>query len=265
VRVQQVLASSGGVSWTVIGSELMPLAPVERYLAWLSDIERSPNTVRAYALDLKTFWVFLEAHGIRWDRISLEQLGGFTAWLRQPAENVIVLANGRPARSSSTVNRMLTAVFGFYEFHARDGVEVAKMLVDRARSGRGSYKPFLHGIAASKPRGRVGRLREERRLPAMLSLEQVAAVIHDQVRLRDRFLFALLFGTGMRVGQALGLRHEDFVTQERRSRSSRGRATQTGLAANRGLGACRSRASWCAATRTTCTSSTGTWIRTTCS
>ena len=216
MRVQQVLAPSGGVSWTVIGSDLMPVGPVEEYLAWLSDIERSPNTVRAYALDLKAFCEFLEAHALEWDHVTLEQLGRFTAWLRQPADNVIVLASAPAARSSRTVNRMLTAVFGFYEFHARNGVEVAKALVDRARSGRGSYKPFLHGIAASKPRGRAGRLREQRRLPATLSLEQVAAVIHDQSRLRDRFLFALLFGTGMRVGQALGLRHEDFVTHERR-------------------------------------------------
>ena len=216
MRVQQVLAPSGAVSWTVIGSDLRPVEPVERYLAWLSSIERSPNTVRAYAQDLKAYWEFLEPRAIGWDRVTLEQLGQFTGWLRQPAENVIVLAAGRPARSSRTVNRMLTAVFGFYEFHARNGVEVVQVLVDRARSGRGSYKPFLHGIAASKPRGRVGRLREPRRLPATLTLEQVAAVIHGQPRLRDRFLFALLFGTGMRVGQALGLRHEDFVTQERR-------------------------------------------------
>ncbi len=34
--------------------------------------------------------------------------------------------------------------------------------------------------------------------------------------MRDRFLFALLFGTGMRIGQALGLRHEDVVSHERR-------------------------------------------------
>jgi integrase len=34
--------------------------------------------------------------------------------------------------------------------------------------------------------------------------------------LRDRFLFALLASTGMRVGQALGLRHEDVVAWERR-------------------------------------------------
>ena len=94
-------------------------------------------------------------------------------------------------------------------------MKLAGALVDERRSGRGSYKPFLHGIARSKPRGRVGRLREERRLPRTLSLEQVGAVIHSQHRLRDRFLFALLALTGMRVGQALGLRHEDVVSHER--------------------------------------------------
>jgi integrase len=49
-----------------------------------------------------------------------------------------------------------------------------------------------------------------------LSLEQVAGVIDCQQRLRDRFLFALLASTGMRIGQALGLRHEDIVSWERR-------------------------------------------------
>ena len=200
----------------MIGDDLRPVAPIESFLAWLTHIERSPNTVRAYALDLRTYWTFLEATGTPWDRPTLERLGQFTAWLRQPAENVIVLANGCPRRATRTVNRMLTAVFGFYDFHARHGVKFAEALVDRARSGRGSYKPFLHGIAMAKPRGRVGRLREDKRLPATLTLAQVEAVIRAQPRLRDRFLFALLFGTGMRIGQALGLRHEDFVTQERR-------------------------------------------------
>lgn len=200
----------------MIGGDLRPVAAIESYLAWLSHIERSPNTVRAYALDLKTYFMFLELSEVAWDRVTLEQIGQFTGWLRQPADNVVVLATGRPARSASTVNRMLTAVFGFYDFHARHGVEVAKVLIDQTRSGRGTYKPFLHGIARAKSRGRVGRLREGRRLPATLTLEQVAAIIAAQHRLRDRFLFGLLFGTGMRIGQALGLRHEDFVTQERR-------------------------------------------------
>jgi integrase/recombinase XerD len=216
MRVQQVLLPDGGAeSWTVIGSDLRPVQPVERYLAWLSRIERAPTTVRAYAYDLKTFWEFVEARGLVWDAVSLEQLGEFTGWLRAPADNVVVLDTGRAARAASTVNRILTAVFGFYEFHARHGVLVARALVDERRAGRGGFTPFLHGITRSRPPGRVGRLREDRRLPATLSVEQVAAILAVQARLRDRFLFALVAGTGMRIGQALGLRHCDVVSQDR--------------------------------------------------
>lgn len=192
------------------------MAPVEAYLAWLSHIERSPNTVCAYAQDLKTYWEFLERRGLAWDRPSLELLGDFTAWLRQPADNVIVLPSGRGARSTATVNRMLSAVAGFYEYHARNGLESAGVLSDERRLGRGSYKPFLHGIARARSRGRVGRLPARRRRASTLSVEQVRAVIGAQTRLRDRFLFGLLALTGMRVGQALGLRHSDFVSHERR-------------------------------------------------
>jgi integrase/recombinase XerD len=89
-------------------------------------------------------------------------------------------------------------------------------LVMQTRGGRGGYRPFLHGIARSRPRGRPVRLREQQRLPRTLSLEQVAAVIDAQRRLRDRLLFALLASTGMRVGQALNLRHEDILAWGRR-------------------------------------------------
>src|SRR5665811_97722 len=52
--VQQVLMPGSSVeSWTVLGAGGGPVEPVERYLAYLSDIERSPNTVKAYAHDLK--------------------------------------------------------------------------------------------------------------------------------------------------------------------------------------------------------------------
>lgn len=103
-----------------------------------------------------------------------------------------------------------------YDYHARNGLQFAAELREERRSGRGGYRPFLTGIAASTGRGRVGRLRAARRLPRTLELGQVAAVVAAQERYRDRFLFALLALTGMRVGQALGLRHEDVVSHERR-------------------------------------------------
>ncbi len=194
----------------------MVVEPVEQYLAWLSHLERSPNTVRAYAHDLKLYWSFLAAGGRDWEAPTVESLGEFVAWMRRPAANVVVLVGGQERRARRTVNRALSAVIGFYEYHQRNGQQFASSVIDYARSGRGSYKPFLEGIAKAAPRGRVGRMREQRSLPATLTLEQVAAIVAAQRRLRDRFFFSLLALTGMRVGQALGLRHSDLVGHERR-------------------------------------------------
>lgn len=46
-------AGLGAESWTLLGSDLRPVGPVESFLAFLSAVERSPNTVKAYAHDLK--------------------------------------------------------------------------------------------------------------------------------------------------------------------------------------------------------------------
>lgn len=211
-----VLPTSGVESFTVIGPDLRPVEVVDEYLAWLTDCERSPNTVEAYAFDLRAFWTFLGDRGLSWEQVGVIELGEFAAWARRPAENVVVLADEAARLSPRTVNRMLAAVVGFYELQARRGSTLARDLLVQTRSGHGSYKPFLHGIARSRPRGRAVRLPQTRVLPKTLTLQQVAAVLDAQERLRDRFLFALLASTGMRVGQALGLRHEDVVAWERR-------------------------------------------------
>ena len=69
-------------SWTVLGADDVPVAPIERYLAYLSDIERSPNTIKAYAHDLKDWFVFLAGRGLDWGEVRLEDVGEFVAWQR---------------------------------------------------------------------------------------------------------------------------------------------------------------------------------------
>lgn len=165
---------------------------------------------------MRQFWSFLDEHGLSWDRVGITELAEFAAWARRPARNVVVLSDEAARLSPRTVNRMLTAVIGFYELQGRRGSTLARDLVVSTRSGRGPYKPFLHSIARARPRGRAVRLPETKKLPKTLTLTQVAAVIDAQTHLRDRFLFALLASTGMRIGQALGLRHEDIVAWERR-------------------------------------------------
>ena len=215
--VQRVLMpGSGRESWTLLGDDGQVVEPAERYLAYLSAIERSPNTVRAYAVSLKLWFEFLQLTATRWDQAGVEDVARFVAWLRAPAGNVIVLADGSGARGPATVNRYLAGVFGFYDHHARTGLAVAAGLVSLRRVSRGSYKPFLHHVTKGRPIPvRPVKLHVPRRAPHTLEPGQIVAILAACEHLRDRFLLSLLAETGMRVGQALGLRHADFVSRTR--------------------------------------------------
>jgi integrase/recombinase XerD len=214
-----VMPDRESVSWTVLGDDGAPVAAVESYLAYLAALERSPNTQRAYATSLKLWFEFLDRGGVVWGEVGVDDVGRFVGWLRAPATNVIVLAAGTAARAPATVNRHLAAVFGFYEHHARAGVKVAEGLVAWRRIGRGSYKPFLHHVTKGRPvPTRPIKLRVPTRAPRTLTGEQIVAVLAAPDRARDRFLLALLAETGMRIGQALGLRHADFVSRAKEVR-----------------------------------------------
>ncbi|MGH3573354.1 MAG: tyrosine-type recombinase/integrase [Pseudonocardiaceae bacterium] len=209
----------GGESWTVVDQEGEVLPPAETYLAHLTALDRSPNTVRAYATSLKLWFEFLGLAAVDWDHAGQDEVSRFVAWLRAPAANVVVLEGGAGRRAPSSVNRHLAALFSFYDHHARAGVALADSLVSWRRSGRGGYKPFLHHVTAGRPvPARPVRLRVRRLIPRTLSPDQMATIIGACERRRDQFLLSLLAETGMRIGQALGLRHADFVSRDRQLR-----------------------------------------------
>jgi integrase/recombinase XerD len=215
-----VMPGSGAWSWTVLGDDDVPVGPVERFLAYLTDIERSPNTVKAYAHDLKDFWEFLGCRDLDWRQARLEDVGEFVAWLRLPPPGregvVAVLPSAVPQVSASTINRKLAAVSAFYAHQARNGADVGDLLAAWRAGGRGGWKPFLHHVSKGKPhRGRAITLRTDKKLPRILTAAEMQAILDACGRLRDRFFFALLHETGCRAGEALGLRHEDIAAAER--------------------------------------------------
>ncbi|MGI8792325.1 MAG: site-specific integrase, partial [Acidimicrobiales bacterium] len=216
-----VVPDSQRESWTVLGEGGLPVEPVERYLAYLTDIERSPNTVKAYAHDLKDWFVFLGGRGLDWRDVQLEDVGQFVAWLRRPpgarTARVVVLPSVEHHCGEATVNRKLSAVSAFYQHAARNGAGLGPSLTRWQPSGRGgtSWRPFLHHISKSTPTARREiRLKAAHKQPRVLTVREVQAILDACDRLRDRLLFAVLHDTGMRVGEALGLRHEDWAVPE---------------------------------------------------
>jgi site-specific recombinase XerD len=234
LRVQRVVMPSGAESATLLRDGVV-VGPADRFLAHLTAIERSPNTVRAYAHDLRDYFAFLGSRGLEWDEVSLEDLGRFVAWLRLAGDardgQVTLLPWVEGSVSAGTVNRKLSALASFYEFHQRHGVDVADLLTRWRPGGRGgSWKPFLAHLGSRPERRRAVGLRAGRRLPRELAEAEMTTLIDACTRLRDRFLLSVLRGCGLRVGEALGLRHEDIdarravVMVRRRANVNRARA-----------------------------------------
>lgn len=198
------------MTWLVLGEDYRPIEPIRSYLRYLDSIERSPNTVHAYANHLKLYWEYLADIRIEWTDVTLEHLADFIAWIRRPDPRVLSLQEQESKRTESTINVIMSVVCGFYDFHERlgttDGVDAYRYQFQPGRK----YKSFLHHINKGKEvRTRLLKLKQPKRLPRTLTQEQVEQIVNACTRLRDKLLVCLLSETGMRIGQALGLRHED--------------------------------------------------------
>jgi integrase/recombinase XerD len=202
-------------TWLVLDNEYRPVQPVLAYLKFLDDLGRSPNTIRAAARHLKTFWEFLGEQRLDWTEVDVAHLAAFIQWLRRP-DPTLMSIEPRPARrTNATIDLMLTSVHGLYEYHQRLHTIADLPLYHFVMMPQRRYKPLLHGIAKTKPiQTRIVSLKREKRRPKTLTSKQVQQLLDACTHSRDRFLLALLFSTGIRIGQALGLRHEDISVED---------------------------------------------------
>jgi integrase len=81
--------------------------------------------------------------------------------------------------------------------------------------GRGysgtAFRPFLHHVTGKNPQPRLAvKVTAARRLPRVLTAPQAQAGLDACGHLRDRLLLGMLLDTGVRIGEAPGMRHEDI-------------------------------------------------------
>ncbi len=107
------------ITWLVLDDEYQPAQPILSYLTFLDDLGRSPNTIRATAQHLKTFWEFLRDQRLDWTEVDVAHLAAFIRWLRRPDPNATSIEPKLPRRTNATIDLILTSVHGLYEYHQR--------------------------------------------------------------------------------------------------------------------------------------------------
>jgi integrase/recombinase XerD len=160
---------------------------VRGYLDHLA-VERglAANTLASYRRDLRRYATFLLEQGVREPAsVTEDHVGAFLRSLRE----------GDPEHRSlgaSSAARAVVAVRGLHRFLLREG------------------------LSTGDPAGAVRPPTPPRRLPKAISVDQVerllAAATDDgaPLALRDRALLEILYGTGARISEAVGLDRDDL-------------------------------------------------------
>jgi integrase/recombinase XerD len=165
-------------------------AAVSRYLDHLS-VERglSDHTLQAYRRDLARYQAAMAARGrATIAQVTAGDVAGFLAGLREGGE-------GRAPLAASSAARAVAAVRGLHAFAAAEG------------------------MAGSDVASQVRPPAPPRRLPRAIGVAEVERLIvatgageepGDPRPLRDRALLELLYGTGARISEAVGLDVDDL-------------------------------------------------------
>ena len=164
---------------------------ISQYVAHLT-VERglAKNSLASYRRDLLRYQLFLTEVGVHSpDEVTEGHVLAFLGRLREGDEEHQPLAPSSAART-------VVAVRGFHRFAVLEELSV----IDPAASVRPPAPP--------------------RRLPKALRIDQVEALLaaagdgRTPKELRDRALLELLYGTGARISEAVGLDVDDHDQQE---------------------------------------------------
>ncbi|MBB6121360.1 integrase/recombinase XerD [Nocardiopsis algeriensis] len=153
------------------------------------------NTLLAYRRDLRRYTGYLAEAGVSDPAgVTPSHVGGYLRALREGGE-------GRPPLSAASAGRALAAVRGLHRFAVREGWTATDPASDVSPPA-----PPLR-LPKAVPLEEVERL-----LEAAGPVEAPAAVDRAAaVALRDRALLELLYGTGARISEAVGLDVDDVA------------------------------------------------------
>lgn len=209
--------SDGAAMWVVIDRNYELHKESSEYLAALRTQEdASVNTERTYAGRIALYLSYCHDHGVNWSSPSMRQLAAFLHWLVEtPLPSRRRIAPTEPAtRSKGTANAILTSVCQFIRFCTLMGYSPPELrsLLSEPKQLRFLPVGFDPGEEGQHTTVNARRIKFKVAVPGYeyLTDDEIHQILSRTTHARDRFLISLMVVSGIRIGEALGLRREDM-------------------------------------------------------
>lgn len=219
LKVHKITINSIGRQQTryiLVDKSGQPVIPVARFLKYLDNLAKAPNTLRSYCYHLKLYFEYLDSSGLSYDSITMDDLARFIGWLRSThkSKKVTPIKLAESARSERTINTILTCVISFYDYLIRQKHyenDLRKSITKKISSRHQSFKPFLHHVTKFKKIDKnILKLKTPKRKIKTLPQEEIQLLHNSCTNIRDDLLIRVLYEGGLRISEALSLEIDDF-------------------------------------------------------
>lgn len=185
--------------------------PVWEFLKYQRLRGMAHNTIKAYGRDLKIFWDYLKHSGYAYDEMSIQRLGGFVEFLRQPQGRHSPALFQDSSRQPQTINHILGTVHSFYQYcEIMNQVEPPIFMKDIARP-QSMFKSFLyHTRRDNQTKQSIFKVKESGKAVRLVQPSEIDAVSAHLGTSRDRLILKTLQFTGARITEVLELRITDI-------------------------------------------------------
>ena len=154
---------------------------VDRFEQYLREVKQaSENTVQSYRRDLMQMITYLEEKGIREAaKVTKTSLHGY------------ILHMEEQGKAATTISRMMAAMKAFFNYEC------------------------MQACIRRNPAESLHAPKVEKKAPVILSVDQVSALLaqpsgQTPKEIRDKAMLALLYATGIRVSELIGIQMEDI-------------------------------------------------------
>jgi integrase/recombinase XerD len=179
---------------------------------------RAESTTRKYAESIALYYRFCESRSVSW---ASPDITAFQIWLRiapsprHPHQSKQVWAGPGhpPARANNRINLITYAVCEMFKFAAAEGIwdeNRLRQLFEMAPVRDYGPSDRRHHLSTAVILRRRHRLRPQRSTRRDAPVDVVKSILAECRNPRDVFLVAMLATTGLRRGEALGLRLSDL-------------------------------------------------------
>ena len=198
---------AGKVTVVLLDNDMKIVKPVYHFLKFQQQKGKSDNTLLANGRDLCLFWIFLKKNGYSYDQVTPRMIAEFIDFLRG-GDDMLVLYK-ESTRSNRTINRILSTVHTFYQYHA-DMQEIDNpMLMHDVNRPLNMFKGILeHARTDSKTKQSIFKLKESNHAVHLVTDAEMEAVLIKLTKHRDILLYKMLYLTGARIQEVLDLEIE---------------------------------------------------------